>query len=576
MSGDLYTYESSMASQLSDESFKNKVYSYVQDLNNSNNPTQLKFNLDGFRSSDKFVNPSEMFLEIPIILAISRDSASAGLASGLGNLDFATLLKSGYWNLIQSMSVMIDNKECVQITPNLNYFVNYKISTSYSSEDLNVFYGILGYYPDSSTSWNYSPVGTPTLNGEGIYNNRLSPVFTASQLAQASTQYGDTNNTGALQRTFNNNVRVTGGSSKWASIKTLSQFQTEGKNYIASSDATVGSAYRAQYITAIIRLKDLSHLFEQLPIMRGFNCVLTMNLNLGNVKVTKTGNATATSQTMSLGGTTSAIASSVQASNGGSIPFMVSALSSDWGSTTQTESGDLAVGCYYASVRASGVGNQSALNIPAHSLTTARVYAPLIELQPERGIAYLSENKKKLVVYKDLLYFSFTNVASGTTFNFQLAPSINNVKSLVVIPNLGSNVLGIIQGQSPFDTCPSTTAPLSIANFNVQVASQNILQQNVQYGFEQFMFETLGANSLNGSLMTGLNSSLVGFTQWDNIYKYYYVNLARRLPSDNLGKSVSIIGQNNNSLSMDLFVFVEIEKSMIIDVESGKVEELRV
>lgn len=574
--GDLYTYETSSRSQLSDEPFQNKIYNYVQDLNNSNNPTQIKFQLDGFRSSDKFVNPSEMFISIPIVLAMARDSAdSAGFAAGLGNLDFAFLLKNGYWNLINSMSVMIDNKECVQITPNLNYFANFKVNSSYSADDLQSGYGALGNYPDSSTSWTYNPVGTVTKSGEGLCNNQISPSYNAT-MGTASYVYGDYYNTGAFARTYYNNIRVDGtANSKWNGVKTASQFQAEAKNYLASSDASVATAYRVQYITANIRLKDLSDIFEKLPLLRGFNCTLTLNLNMGNVKVWKNG-TTGVTLGDATSTTTAKIASNVAVSNGGSIPFMVTRSTTDWTSTTDTQTGYLSVGCYYASVRPSGVGNQSSLNIPAHPLTTARCYAPLITLQPERALSYLSENKKKLVVYRDLLYFYQPNVTAGSSFNYQLAPSINNMKSIVVIPNLGTSVLGIQEGQSPFDSCPATTAPLSIYNFNVQVASQNVLQQNIQYGIEQYFFETFGANSVNGSQSVGVNSSLFGFADFENIYKYYYVNLARRLPSDTLGKSVSIVGQNNNSLAMDLYIFIEIEKSLIIDTETGKVEELRV
>lgn len=574
--GDLYTIENSSRSQLSDEPFQNKIHNYVQDLNNSNNPTQIKFQLDGFRSSDKFVNPAEMFVSIPIVLAMARDSAdSSGFAGGLGNLDFAFLLKNGYWNLINSMSVMIDNKEVVQITPNLNYFVNFKVNSSYSADDLQAGYGFLGHYPDSSTSWNYLPVGTVTKNGEGICNNQISPSYNAT-MGSANYQFGDYYNTGAFARTYYNNIRVDGtANSKWTNVKTASQFQSESKNYLASSDASIASAYRVQYITANIRLKDLSSIFEQLPLLRGFNATITMNLNLGNVKIWKNGTTG-----MTLGDatstTTAKISSNVSTSNGGSLPFMITRSTTDWTTTTDAQTGFISCGCYYASVRPSGVGNQSALNIPAHPLGTARIYAPLITLQPERALSYLSENKKKLVVYRDLLYFYFPNVTAGSSFNYQLAPSINNMKSIVVIPNLGLSVMGIQEGQSPFDSCPATTAPLSIYNFNVQVASQNVLQQNIQFGLEEFYFQTAGANSVNGSQSTGINSSLIGFTDFENIYKYYYVNLARRLPSDTLGKSVAIIGQNNNALAMDLYCFIEIEKSLIIDTETGKIEELRV
>ena len=571
--GDNYAIENSSRSQLVDEPFQNKVYNYVQDLNNSNNPTQIKFQLDGFRSSDKFVNPAEMFITIPIVLALTGETFTNGLGTGT-QLDFATLLKSGYWNLINSMSVMIDNKECVQITPNLNYFLNFKVNSSYSADDLKINSHILGHCPDSATSWGYTPISTLTNNGEGFYNNTISPTFN-STLAGASTLFGDGSNYGAFQRSqFVPRVDAT-ANSKWNNVKTATQVQSEVKSYLTGATSAVASGYRVQYITATIRLKDISDIFEKLPLMRGFNCVLTINLNVGNIHAYKNG---ATNITLgdSASTTTAKIASNVAVSNGGSLPFLITKGTTDFITATNADTGSINVGCYYASVRPSAVGNQSAFSIPAHPLTTARCYAPLITLQPERALSYISDNKKKLVTYRDLLFFYFPNVTSGSPFNYQLAPSINNMKSILVIPNLGSNVLGIPEGQSPFDTCPSTTAPLSIYNFNVQVASQNILQQNIQYGFEQFMFNTGGALSINGGDSIGLASGLIGFTEWDNIYKYYYVNLARRLPSDNLGKSVSILGQNNNSLAMDLYIFIEVEKSMIIDIETGRVEELRI
>jgi hypothetical protein len=256
---------------------------------------------------------------------------------------------------------------------------------------------------------------------------------------------------------------------------------------------------------------------------------------------------------------------------------MVTTIGTDWNSTTASEVGVYSFGCYYGQVRASPVANQTALSVPAHpSGTVARLYGPLITLQPERALSYLSENKKKLVVYEDILYFYSPAIAANTPFNLQLAPSLNNVKKVIVIPHLASTVLGIPEQQSPFDTCPATTSPLSISNFNVQIAAKNILQLNVQYDFEHFWYELFGANAVNGSQSSGLNSSLIGFVDFQNIYKYYFVNVARRLPSDTLGKSVAILGTNNNSLAMDLHTFVVYEKSMIIDTESGKIDELRV
>ncbi len=63
---------------------------------------------------------------------------------------------------------------------------------------------------------------------------------------------------------------------------------------------------------------------------------------------------------------------------------------------------------------------------------------------------------------------------------------------------------------------------------------------------------------------------------WENIYKYYVVDLSKRLKDDISGKSISVIGTNNNTPAMDLHIFVVQEKTLIIDVESGLVESISV
>jgi len=571
--GDQYTYENSGASQLHSEVYQEKQYSYVLETNQGNSPSQLRFDLNAFRTSDRFTNPNEMFITIPIVMVAAADASNSGLAAGIGQLDYSMVFKNGAHQLINSMSVMIDNKECVSIVNNLQQYVSFKLNTSFSVDDVSCLGLSTLFAIDNATSWQYNAVGTAVPQGEGFSNNLLSPTFNSTLGSAASNKYGDASNFGAFQRSFAT-VRAGDANSKWNNVKTIANFQAESKNYITSTDATVATAYRVWYLTAQIRLKDICDLFDKLPLLRGFNCTLLINLNLGNCKITKTYSSATSRQ--SLGGSTSAIAGNVSCT-GTALPFMVSTIGTDWNSTTATEVGVYSFGCYYGSVRASPVANQSYLNIPSHpSGTVARLYGPLITLQPERALAYLSESKKKLVVYKDVLYFFSPNISANSPFNLQLAPSLSNIKDVLVLPHLSSATLGIPEQQSPFDTCPATTSPLSISNFNVQISGKNLLQQNVLYDFEQFWYELYGCNAINGGQSSGLNSSLIGMVDFQNVYKYYYTNVARRLPSDTLGKSVAILGTNNNALAMDLHTWITVEKTMIIDVESGKIDELRV
>jgi len=568
---DRYAFESSSASQVPEEPYKSKQYSYIQDTNNSQNPTQLKFTLDGFRSNDKFVSPSEMYLQIPLVLAASGTAADGFVNTAYINSAGAVAMKSGYWNLIQSMSVMLDNKEVVQITPNTNFYSCFKFATSASLDDVASLGGTLGFQKDSSTSWQWR--SAVSACGIGLCNNTAGQTAWTSATATTNLVfYGDDGNDG-LRKRLQMDSAYAASTGKWSAIKSVANFQNELKNYVGIGAARDATDYMVKYISAVIRLRDLSDLFEKLPLCRGFNATLTINLNVGNVSITKSASATGT---LTIAG--------LSVSNNGTLPFTVNKYGTnfDWLTTVGATVSTIAVGVYYGSVRTSAVGSQTSLAIPANPQPIARIYAPMIELKPEFALSYLSESKQKLVVYRDLLYFNPAAVSAGGSFNIQLAPSINNMKGLLVIPMIASSsniVFGTAatEFQSPFDTCPATTAPLSIYNFNVQLSSQNVFQQNIQYGYEQFIHETSGAYAVNGGIgALGINSGLIDFVDWDNIYKFYYVDLSRRLKDDNLGKSISLLGNNNNLLALDLHCFIEVEKSLIIDVESGRVLELRV
>ena len=95
---------------------------------------------------------------------------------------------------------------------------------------------------------------------------------------------------------------------------------------------------------------------------------------------------------------------------------------------------------------------------------------------------------------------------------------------------------------SPFASEPSTTSPLlSITNFNMQLASENILATNINYNFEEFIEQLLPANSINGGQSLGLSSGLIDQLGFQNIYRYYYVNLSRRARDDVSGKGITIV-----------------------------------
>jgi hypothetical protein len=126
-----------------------------------------------------------------------------------------------------------------------------------------------------------------------------------------------------------------------------------------------------------------------------------------------------------------------------------------------------------------------------------------------------------------------------------LTNGIVNPKELLVVPLLpaaaAGNVATVSEIQSPFSTCPATTAPLvALQNFQVQVAGINLFQQQQQYDFDQFLNE-LSLTGLNGGQTTGLSSGLISEQAFTFGYRYYYANISRRLPEDDVfPKSVLI------------------------------------
>jgi hypothetical protein len=77
---------------------------------------------------------------------------------------------------------------------------------------------------------------------------------------------------------------------------------------------------------------------------------------------------------------------------------------------------------------------------------------------------------------------------------------------------------------------------------------------------------------LNGSLTTSLASGLVSKTDFQQLYRYYYGNCSRSLPSEEgVAKAIQIQGTILSPLStaVDLMVFVEFEREVTIDVRTG-------
>ena len=79
-----------------------------------------------------------------------------------------------------------------------------------------------------------------------------------------------------------------------------------------------------------------------------------------------------------------------------------------------------------------------------------------------------------------------------------------------------------------------------------------------------------GINSVNGGVTSGINSGLISQRMWQNNYQYYVFDCSRHLPEeDRVLKAIELFGNNNCIVPLDLFVFIEVQREIKIDIATG-------
>jgi len=118
---DEYTFATSVAPQETDFEFSNRQYVWIPDNNNSSYPSgQVIYDLAGLSNSGKFVDYTQSFLTVPLVLNVNV-SAGAGTAS-VENA-FAASLKNHVLQLVNSISVEITNNSVVNLSNYSNLFI---------------------------------------------------------------------------------------------------------------------------------------------------------------------------------------------------------------------------------------------------------------------------------------------------------------------------------------------------------------------------------------------------------------------------------------------------------------------
>lgn len=454
----------SQMTETTSEPFVKREVLEVLDQQGGSYNGKITWETSSISNSGKWCSLQESWLEIPFVISWKNSVDISGVVNPA-----MVGMKNGFHQLIDSIQVDYQNRNVVQLTSYSNLWINYKLLTTWSQDDVAKYGATLNFFPDTSTSFNYS--AAVSANGNGVSNNVIYPL-TAISFATAGMKYA-THNEGLLKR-----IRNLGYDTDTACMGGCSAFYTSpsttGMSYYNNDGA--GTAAEISYIKllATIPLKFVHDFFDKMPLVKGCMLKITMNYN-SSYQVIACVNQT------SLGYT----AGSVSILTGTTNPLLITSAAANNPNYSQA-TGNLTVAC--------GVCKTNTPSI-THDKTVCTLHVPVYTMNPTFEDQYLSLHPTKEVIYNDIYNFNIFGKTAGGSLQTSLTNAITNPKTLLVVPVLngstaGNNatVTGITPITSPFASEPGTTSPLlAISEFNVQVSGQNMFPANFKYDFDAFL-----------------------------------------------------------------------------------------
>jgi hypothetical protein len=616
---DEIVFDMSSQSEGTPSVFTKKDWLSILDNQNQNyQGNQSVIDTSQLANSNKFLNYREAYLTVPLILTVTSNPTLAGqtldtqiAAPGASarSLDFAVGLKNWYGSIVHSFTVDYNGTTIIQQTPYIGLWNTFKLMTSLSVDDLITQGSSIGFYPDTALSAGVEIGANGTrATGYSTFNNSNGFNYNVNQLTSAFN-IGSNQNTGLLTRQKYTNIdpegTAGGGGSALGALQSgyaaspavsgCSSWNLLWKGYIFNKQSGInvfggaggalsaaGTSVWQVGITSAIYLKHLHSFFERVPLLKGVFMKLTLNLNQSSVSFTTTSAVAALPQA------TTFTACSVQSPLGGTSPIM---LASGVFSGNQANGG----ACWgnQSAIVSLFVGNRclnstqissSVTNLPQNSPMSGSILlnVPAYSFNPVFESSYLSSPVKK-IIYTDVYQYQVLGVAAGAVYNNLITNGIANIKSVLVLPFYSAGTAfsaggaitgngGLIPFQSPFD--PAGGGPTSpqclMTQFNIQISGQNAIYNTERYEYEQFLNQFKGVNSINGGQEDGLSSGLVGQSEFDSEYCYYYVNCGRMLPVEEaVPKSVNILGTNTSAKNIDMYIFVEYGVEVNVDILTG-------
>ena len=553
--------------------------SYINDQNSgvySATQSLVQFDLSSLYNSSRWTNTNDMFVTIPIIMAMAIAPLNGAPAVPPPSSAWAlATLKSGYHHLISQADLQIDGKTVSETQPFLGTFTHVKLLSELSQNDLKSIGSVIGFSDvldtPNSVIWNSSVTDGDLTNGNGLTNNNV--FGTTTQTAASANQ-----NTGVCNEAINKRAlkvvditkaginKIVGAGNIYSELGDLNKLKAEYK-----STYYVSGNYG--YITdlAIIRLKDIFDCMNNIGIVKRFNGVLRLYVNTGSLHVTCNANNTTDAGTANPN-----YKFSVSNSTFTNVcPFTINNLNS-LGSVAGIPFAQkqLAVGLFIGkTLPTNNNGINLAVTSVTHPQSSCRLYYSSIIMEPERALTYSRANQSKNVVFKNYYFNQINTVGAGNSYSQLIQSGITNPYALIVIPYIGTTntgMAGMSQYQSPFDTAPATGSPIILEELQVQLGGQQVLSSPYRYGFETFVSQFSNCEALSSSDF-GVSCGIVNY-EWWQANRIYYINLSRSTKADQITpRNIVLSFKNASSVPIDVQVFTVYLDRITLNVDTGAV-----
>jgi hypothetical protein len=545
---DKTVFEESVEGQDNVNLFESKKWTYITDSTSSNGQFsgQIQFDLNTLSSQNQWTDLSQAVITFPVKLSIKNNVAAAPAAATINS----ATIKNGFHNFVDSVQIVIGSTtvQSSQIFQNVD--TSYKILTEWSQDTLKKYGSTLGVSLDDIVPSTDTTIGV----AESVDN---LPLFTAASATQGlGFDIVNARNPGFKERCahLNNNVS---SSTLGKSILSTNQ-SILGKGNV-QSDATVATANSdvfVLYAVGTIRLKDISDSISKMPLVKGLKGFIYLNYNSSTSIISNTG-ASSTITSVSSSATFGRCCPAVY--NVGTDGCVLNAA----GTAPVTFTADINA-------------TTSNLSTAVPTQQNAVLYAPYYIATPEvdRALTF-----RKTIRYNERFVTQFSLAASGN-YTATLSPGISNPKRVILYPyftgagSSGNTSFLTNPLLSPFDGVPVTTSPFAaLKDLQLYVGNVPMFQQPVNMDWQTFSNE-VAQNGLDGGLIDQAASGLLSQRSWNQLYRYYTVDVGRRMNSeDGASKSIQISCTNATQCPMTVIAIIWYEREISVDTASGMITQ---